>query len=152
MRSATLIGILLGIPLAILAIVGSAHLPGPGEKELASMAAQLTPNPTAVFMPALPEACNLPPIDNPSRVTIGREGRDGRQIVCALDAFRELFPGCGDPNNEGFSLELYEHWLTANGYDVKSLPDKNGDGIVDPIVQPNQVLVGFWKNGHWATE
>jgi hypothetical protein len=158
MKSATLIGILLGLPLAILAIMASAHLPGLGERALTDIVAQLptptTTEPTTFFIPALPESCSLPPIDSPSRVTIGREGRDGRFVGCALDAFRELFPGCGDPttNPEDFSLELFKAWLAANGYEVDKLPDANGDGIPDPIVYPNQVFTGFWENGVWSGE
>ncbi len=156
MKAATAVTILLGIPLAILAVVASTHFQGPGERALATAIDQL-PIPTATepptaFTPAIPEACVLPPLDNPPKVTIGRVGRDGQLVDCALRAFKELFPGCGDPatNPEDFSLELFKAWLASNGYKVDDLPDTNNDGIPDPIVHFNQVLVGYWKGGLWS--
>lgn len=112
-------------------------------------AAEPSPSP---FARRLPETCILPSRDNPPKVTIGRIGRNGQIIDCSLKAFRELFPGCGNPstNPEDFSNELFEAWLAANGYDVESLADTNNDGILDPIVYPNQVLIGYWQGGLWS--
>ena len=156
MRVATVIGLLIGVPLAILAVVASSHFPGPGERAIETARVE-TPTqvskPTS-FTPVAPEGCILPPYDNLPTITIGREGLDGQVIDCGLRAFRELFPGCGDPatDPEDFSLQLYEAWLKANGFVIDELPDTNGDGIVDPVLYPNQVLIGYWKGGSWSDD
>jgi hypothetical protein len=153
MKNAFLIlGCLAVVVLAVL--VSMVHSWGQGEQALATAQSDLLPTPTKERLPtphtpAVPKTCILPSWDNPPKITIGREGRDGQLISCALDAFKELFPGCGDPatNPEDFSLELFEAWLASNGYNVETLPDTNGDGIPDPLVHPNQVMIGVWSEG-----
>jgi hypothetical protein len=154
MKKATIFALMLGMVFCVPVMVTSLFFPGLGEQAIRTAIAEPTaaaskPTPST---PVVPETCVLPPYENLPKITIGREGRDGQVIDCALRAFRELFPGCGDPatDPEDFSLQLYEAWLEANGFDVKTLPDADGDGIVDPVLYPNQVLIGYWKGGSWS--
>lgn len=152
MKNATIIAVILGMFCFALCVALPA-LPGPIEQVLATEQARNTAiaeAPTeAPFVVVLPETCTVPPPN--SFVRIGQEYR-GTLLGCALDAFGACFPGCGNPatDPEAFVLELYNGWLSGNGYNIDELSDNNNDGVVDPIVHPNDIFQCTWREGSWS--